>query len=73
VKKRVEAGALEVRLMARGEVLGAAAVAKAAERLARQPQAPGITAEPLANGVRLAGRSLKLRIVRDPTIGRVER
>ena len=70
---RLDTGPLSVRLMAQGEKLGAAAIAHAAQRLASQPQPPGVIADALPDGVQLSGRRLKLRIVRDPGIGRFER
>lgn len=70
---RLDTGALEARLMMQGEVLGKDAIARTVSRLAAQPQPPGVIAEALPDGVRLSGRRLKFRIVRDSSIGRFER
>jgi hypothetical protein len=59
------------RLIARAEAAGAARVDQLAVRLANQDWPPGVRAEATADGVLLTGRGLKLRIVRDPSIGRL--
>lgn len=56
------------KLILAGDACAANAVAEQIKRLAQNPTPPGITAEPIHNGVALTGKRLRRRMLDDPQL-----